>query len=110
VLQIEVVPPVNGIGFVDEPEIAIDDGEDEGSSTNKELGVEVVEFVVEVVHLVGVVLGVGLVGRVEDEPFAGLEHGSQEVHVLLERQLEVLGVDDCPFLELLVPSQPTERV
>ena len=49
-------------------------------------------------------------GRVENEPLPGFEHGSEEIDVLLEGQFEVLGVDESSFPELLVSGQPTESV
>ena len=108
--QIEAISPVNCIRFVDEPEIPINDGEDEGSSTKKQSCMKIVEFVMKVVHLVSVVFGVGVVRGVHDEPFTGLEHCSQEIHILFEWQFEVLSVNDCSFFELLVSCQPTKCV
>ena len=100
--DIEVILPINGDRLVDEPEVGVDKGEDEQSTADQQLGMQIVEFVVQIVHLVGVLLGVVLVGRVENEPFADLEHGGQHVHVLLERQFEVLLVQQGAFAELLV--------
>ena len=100
--DIEVILPINGDRLVDEPEVGVDKGEDEQSTADQQLGMQIVEFVVQIVHLVGVLLGVVLVGRVENEPFADLEHGGQHVHVLFERQFEVLLVQQGAFAELLV--------
>lgn len=49
-------------------------------------------------------------GRVEDEPFPQFEHGSQQVHVLLVRQLEVLGTDRGPLVEGLGQRNPAQDV
>lgn len=99
--DVEGVLPVDGVGFVEEPKVCIEQSEDECASPDEQSGVLVVEFVVEVGHFVGVPLGVVLVGGVEDEPLADLEHRSQQVHVLLVRQLEVLGTDRGALSELL---------
>ena len=71
---------------------------------------KVIQFIMKMIHLVGVIFRVVLVRRVEDEPFTGFIHGGQEVHVLFEWQFEILCVDDCSFLELFVSRQPTEGV
>lgn len=103
--EVEGVSPVDGVRLIHEPEVGIDEPKDEQSPPQQEPGVLVVEFVVQVGHFVGVLLGVVLVGSVENEPFAELEHGGHPVDVLSEGQLEVLGVDQCSFPELLVPGQ-----
>ncbi len=46
---------------------------------------EVVELIVKMGHVIGIVLGVVLVGGVEDKPLPQLELCSQQVHVLLVR-------------------------
>lgn len=83
--QIESVPPVDGIGLTDEPEVSIEYSKDKQSSSNQESGVLVVKFVMKVRHFVGILLRVVLMGRIEDEPFADFKHGSQKVHILLVR-------------------------
>lgn len=100
-LDIEGVLPVDGIGFIHEPKVGIEYSKDEHSPSDEESGVLVVEFVVEMGHVVGVAFGVVLMGRVEDEPLADLEHGGQQVHVLLVGQLEILGTDWSALRELL---------
>ena len=62
------------------------------------------------VHFIGIFFRVEFVGRVENEPLPGLEHGGEQIDVLLEGQFEVLGVDESSFPELLVSGQPTESV
>ena len=62
----------------------------------------------EVVHFVGVLVGVVLVGRVEHEPLPRLEHRRQHVHVLPEGQLEVLRIYQGSLSELLVIRQSTQ--
>lgn len=99
--DVEGVLPVEGVGFVEEPKVAVEQSEDKCASPDEQPGVLVVEFVVEVGHLVGVPLGVVLVRGVEDEPLADLEHRRQQIHVLLVRQLEVLRTDRGALRELL---------
>ena len=62
----------------------------------------------EVIHLVGVLVGVVLVGGVEYEPLPRLEHRRQHVHVLLEGQFEILRVYQGSLPELLVIRQSTQ--
>jgi hypothetical protein len=109
-LDIEGVLPIEGIRLVDEPEVGVDYSEDQCAPLEEEPGVEVVQFVVEVRHVVGVLFGVVLMRGVEDEPLAQLELGSQQVHVLLVGHLEVLGTDGCALSELFGQRNPAEDV
>ena len=108
--DVEGVLPVEGVGFVEEPEVCVEQSEDESASPDEQPGVLVVEFVVEVGHFVGVPLGVVLVRGVEDEPLADLEHRRQHIHVLLVRQLEVLRTDRGALRELLGQRHATQDV
>lgn len=55
-LDVEVVLPVNGVGLADKPKEGIDECEDEHSSLDEQARVKVVEFVVQMRHLVRVLL------------------------------------------------------
>jgi len=65
------------------------------------MGLLVVDFVMKVVHVVCVFFGIKFMGSVEDEPFTHFKHGTKSVEVGLERQFEVIDVDDSSLSELL---------
>ncbi len=93
-LDVEVVLPVYGVlGGQDQDEV--DEGEGDGASADHGLGLLVVNFVVEVGHLVGHLFGIPLVGSIKNEPFPQLKHGRQSVGVHLEGQSEVFLLQCC---------------
>ena len=100
--EIKSILPVHWDGFVYKPEVRVDKSEYQKSSLKQNSSLQVVKLIMEVIHLIGVFLGVKLMRWVEDEPLSGFEHSTEEIQIDLKGEFEIFRIDECTFPELFV--------
>lgn len=93
-LEIESVFPVDGIRFINKPEVWVEYGEYKGSSFESKSGLLIVDLIMKVVHVVRIFFGIIFMRGVDDEPFTYLEHGSESIEICFEGKFKVLNADD----------------